>query len=380
MNVFNTDSRVLRDTLKALKPFVDPKPHIPILGYVKLDAQDGVLNITAISGERYGTEPSRTTFTLKTSVNSRYSIAIRFDDLNKIVAKLKGDVDLNVTEQKLHLKAERLQFSINGKDAMDFPSCTNERGELIASSTLDYIDLQSELEFVSHATEKSDKQHFTNGILFDYSIPDRLKLVGTDGRRLHCTFTKSPKHQSHADQKQWILPTRWIDAFTRLNLKDASEVYLEFFENQLLWNIPSHGMSGMVSTMDTPYPDYENVIPKDRISTFKLDKKPILESLDALLPVATQDDGRDMVVVNANGIINLSARSEAFGNASAEVPCDHLSGPEIRFALNIQYLIETIKLSDETVLMSNSGELDPAVFEYPKTERIAVIMPVRLPE
>ena len=377
---FNTDSKSLQHALKAIKPFIDPKPHIPILGYVKLDAQDGVLSITAISGERYGTEPSHTTFTLKTSVNSRYFIAIRFDDLNKIVTKLKGDVDLDVTEQKLHLKAERLQFTINGKDSMDFPTLTNDRSELLASSTLDYIDIQSELEFVSHATEKSDKQHFTNGILFDYSIPDKLRLVGTDGRRLHTTFTKCPTHQSHSDQKQWILPTRWIDAFTRLNLKDAPEVYLEFHEAQLIWNIPSHGISGMVSTMDTPYPEYEKVIPDYRASTFRLDKKQILESLDALLPVASQDDGRDMVVVHANGTINLSARSESFGSASAEVACGHLSGPEIRIALNIQYLIETIKLSDETVLMSGSGELDPTVFEYPGTERVAVVMPVRLPD
>ena len=377
---FNTDSKSLQHALKAIKPFVDPKPHIPILGYVKLDAQDGVLNITAISGERYGTEPSRTTFTLKTSVNSRYAIAIRFDDLNKIVTKLKGDVDLDVTEQKLHLKAERLQFTINGKDPMNFPTLTNDRSELLASSTLDYIDLQSELEFVSHATEKSDKQHFTNGILFDYSTPGKLRLVGTDGRRLHTTFTKCPTHQSHSDQKQWILPIRWIDAFTRLNLKDAPEVYLEFYESQLIWSIPSHGMSGMVSTMDTPYPEYEKVIPDYRTSTFRLDKKPILESLDALLPVASQDDGRDMVVVHANGTINLSVRSESFGSASAEVACGHQSGPEIRIALNIQFLIETIKLSDNTVLLSSSGDLDPAVFEYPGTERIAVVMPVRLPE
>jgi DNA polymerase III sliding clamp (beta) subunit (PCNA family) len=122
------------------------------------------------------------------------------------------------------------------------------------------------------------------------------------------------------------------------------------------------------------------VIPEDRISTFKLNKKSMLEGLDALLPVATQDDGRDMVVVNANGTINLSARSESFGTASEEVPCTHVCGPETRFALNIQYLIETIKLTDETVLMSNSDPLDPAVFDYPETERIAVIMPVRLPE
>jgi DNA polymerase III subunit beta len=378
---FNTDSKALRDTLKALKPFVDKKPHIPILGCVKLVSEDGVISITAVNGERYGTEPSYTTFTVETSFCPRYSIAVRYEDLNKIVAKLKGEVMLSVIDYKLQIKSDKLSFGFNGTDPNDFPLWTPERGEMQASSALSYSDLQKELEFVSCATEKTDQRHFTNGILFDYVTPYRLRLIGTDGRRLHTTFTKSRIHLCNSEQKQWIVPVAWVDAFIRLNLKDDAEVYLEFYEDdQLFWRIPSHGMSGVVKAMDTPYPEYEKVIPEYRSSTFRLNKKPMLEGLDALVPIASQHDGRDMVVINANGTINLSARSESFGTASAEVPCTHVCGPETRFALNIQYLIETIKLSDENVLMSNSGELDPAVFEYPETERIAVIMPVRLPE
>jgi DNA polymerase III beta subunit len=378
---FNTDSKSFQHALKAIKPFVDPKPHIPILGYVKLESNEGVLSIIAVNGERFGCEPSFTTFTVETSFCPNYSIAVRFDDLNKIASKLKGEVMISVTDIKLNLQTERLVFAINGKDAMDFPIWTEDRGEKNAVSTEYYDDLRNELEFVSKATEKSDQRHFTNGVLFDYSTPDRLRVVGTDGRRLHTSFTSSRTHLCTSEQKHWIIPVRWIDAFNRLNLKDNDSVYLEFYgENQLHWRIPTQGMSGMVRTMDTPYPEYEKVIPEERISTFKVDKKPMLESLDALHPIASQDDGRDMVVVNANGVINLSARSESFGSASAEVPCTHVCGPETRFALNIQFLIETIKLSDETVLMSSSGDLDPAVFEYPETERIAVVMPVRLPE
>jgi len=384
MNEFNTDSKALRDTLKALKPFVDPKPHIPILGYVKLESENGMLSITAINGDRFGTEPSHTTFKVKTPSCPSFQIAVRFDDLNKIVAKLKEKVMLCAEDQKLLINSKRLSFTINGRDPSDFPSSTNERGTLIASTMLDFRDLQKDLLFVMKATEKSDKQHFTNGVLFDYCVPERLRLVGTDGRRLHSTFPQGRCHTCASDRHQWIIPVRWIEAFTRLEMRrdvTYADVYFDFHEGDMMyWRIPSHDMYGMVECMDTPYPDYEKVIPDERISTFRLDKKPMLESLDAILPVATQDDGRDMVVVHANGTINLSARSESFGTASAEVPCTHVCGPETRFALNIQYLIETIKLSDKTVLMSNSAELEPVVFEYPGTEKLAVLMPVRLPE
>ena len=63
------------------------------------------------------------------------------------------------------------------------------------------------------------------------------------------------------------------------------------------------------------------------------------------------------------------------------VPCVHLSGPETIFALNIHYMIETLKLAGtREVVMSNSGSLEPVRFDYDGTDRIAVVMPVRLPE
>ena len=88
-----------------------------------------------------------------------------------------------------------------------------------------------------------------------------------------------------------------------------------------------------------------------------------------------------MVVINANGVLNLSARSDTMGDASGVVPCTHIDGPEAVFALNINYFTETLKLANtDTVIMANSGSLEPARFDYPETERVAVVMPVRLPE
>jgi len=87
-----------------------------------------------------------------------------------------------------------------------------------------------------------------------------------------------------------------------------------------------------------------------------------------------------MVVVNANGTLNLSATAETMGTVSAEVPCVHLAGPDVLTALNVHMFTETLKLGNGKVLMSSNGHLEPARFDYPDTDRIAVVMPVRLPD
>ena len=234
---------------------------------------------------------------------------------------------------------------------------------------------------MSRATGKVNGRwsSYIEGVLFDYTQPERLRLIGTDGRRLHATFTRTLMHS--ADEIARLVRTEWIEAFKRLNLPADTDVFLEFrCENILAWRIPSAGIHGVAKCIDTPYPDYDKVIPESCESRFRVDLAATLESLDALTPVATQQDGRDMVIVNANSVLTLSAESESMGSAKAEVSCEHIAGPESNFALNIIYFGETLKLADGEILMSNSSKLEPAVFEFPGTERVAVVMPVRLPE
>jgi DNA polymerase III sliding clamp (beta) subunit (PCNA family) len=178
------------------------------------------------------------------------------------------------------------------------------------------------------------------------------------------------------------VPVQWVKAFNGLKVPTDETAFLEFDTNGFLyWRIPTEGLSGTVSLLDTPYPDYQNVIPDDCTSRFRLNVPETIEALNALSVVATQRDGRDMIVVNANGTLNLSARSDAMGEASGMVPCTHLDGSEAVFALNVHYFTETLKLADKReVVMSNSGSLEPVRFDYDATDRIAVVMPVRLPE
>jgi hypothetical protein len=270
---------------------------------------------------------------------------------------------------------------LNGKDPDNFPMVPGSPDDLKASSAISYGDIRSELEFVHTATDATSP-NFTSGVLCDYTDANRLRLVGTDGRRLHSTYTVSRTHTVTDEIKAWLAPVEWVKAFNALKVPDTETVYLQFHgEDRLLWNIPTSGLSGKVALLTTPYPDFAKVIPDDCASRFRLNVPETIETLNALSVIATSQDGRDMVVVKANGTLNLSARADSMGEASGTVPCIHLDGPDAVFALNVHYLTETLKLADKRdVVMSNSGSLEPVRFDYADTDRIAVVMPVRLPE
>jgi len=374
----NTDIKSIKTALKRLKPFTESKCRLPIMSYVRLDARDGKISFTVATMD-YGL--AFTTATVP-STSDKFTACVRFADMLKVIDKCKSDIGFTVTGCNMDLKSGSLAFKLNGKDPENFPLMPDKRDDLKASSAISYGDLKAESEFVSTATDDQTPNNYTSGVLFDYTSANRLRLIATDGRRLHSTFVKSRVHDIGDEKPALLVPVKWIHAFNRLKVASDETVYIKFYGvDRLDWNVPTEGLSGTVSLLDTPYPEYDKVIPDDCQSRFRLNVADTIETLNALSVVATQQDGRDMIVVNANGTLELSARSESMGDASGTVPCIHLDGPETRFALNVHYFTETLKLADrDAVVMANSGSLEPVRFDYPDTDRVAVVMPVRLPE
>jgi DNA polymerase III sliding clamp (beta) subunit (PCNA family) len=256
-------------------------------------------------------------------------------------------------------------------------------GEIQASFVCQYGRLADELAFVLKATSHESPRSFTAGVLFDFRPTENVVLVGTDGRRLHRSLL-SPNYDwalgFPENPTSFILPVKALDSLLKLNVDITDAVELSFHEALMVWKVPDAGLSGVTHLLDTPYPDYEKVIP-EMTNVFRLDCKPTVQALDALSIIAHEHDGRDMVVINVNGRLNLSVKAESTGKADADLPLTHVQGAnEILVALNIDYFTDILKECDSLISMSNEGALEPCRFDYPESDRIAVLMPVRLPE
>ena len=370
------ETKTLKAGLKRLSAFADSRPSLPILEYVHVSVHHGWAHLTVYDMEK--------SLTVKVPIDDGKpcSVAVRFRDFRKIIDKIKADtISIDFSgDTKARISAGNLDFTLNAKPGGEYPRLP-EADDVATTSDTTWSDFISEAVFVKAASSMGTPKNFTSTILFAYR-DDTLELVGTDGRRLHLAGIDG-KHQINPGGESnhvALVPTATIHALAKLKLKADAPLRIGFAEHLMIWSVPSEGIEGVSHLLDTPFPDYGKVIPDSRDSRFQLDVKATLESLDALTPVATQQDGRDMVVVTANGTINLSAKSETMGSAEAEVPCEHVAGPEAKFALNVHFFIETLKLADGEVTMSNNGALEPTMFEYPGTERVAVVMPVRLPE
>jgi DNA polymerase III sliding clamp (beta) subunit (PCNA family) len=397
----------IKAACKRVKAIINTsRPTLPILARVKVESDARNLTMTAYNMET----GAGITLNLPDACNQAFATCVQFADLEKIIGKLKSDsLELLPVERTetthdsvynaesgrresstecqtvidLAIKSSGLSFTLNGRAASDFPMLPGPDGEIQASFVCQYGRLADELAFVLKATSHESPRSFTAGVLFDFRPTENVVLVGTDGRRLHRALL-SPAYDwalgFPENPMSFILPVKALDSLLKLNVDITDAVELNFYEALLVWKVRDAGLSGVTHLLDTPYPEYEKVIP-EMTNVFRLDCKPTVQALDALSIIAHEHDGRDMVVINANGRLNLSVKAESTGKANADLPLTHVQGAdEILVALNIDYLTDILKECDSLISMSNAGDLEPCRFDYPDSDRIAVLMPVRLPD
>jgi len=371
------NTKSLKAALKRLAAFHDARASLPILEHVHVDIADGRARLTV-----YDLSKSLTA-TVEIDGADTFAVAVRFKDFRKIIDKVKADavgLDFHTDPDnpEITIGTGRMNFTLKAKPASEFP-IVPVPDEISATSDTTWHAFISEAAFVKAASSTDKPTNFTSGILFAL-LPGALELIGTDGHRLHLTRIDGTHTITTGEESAALVPTATIHAMTKLKLDKDASLRIGFAENIMLWSVPSEGVEGVSHLMDTPYPDYHKVIPDDCESRFALHIPETIEALQALSIVASERDGRDMIIVNANGTLNLEARAESMGHASAVVPCTHIAGTDRKFALNVFYLIETLQLADGDVTLATNGGLEPARFDYQGTDRIAVVMPVRLPE
>ena len=85
------DAKELRETLKAVKPWVPLKPHLPIMAHVLIQADELGTHITAYDFEMFG---NTVRFPVEAFRSENGACVVRFKDLFDVTSKAEGKVVL----------------------------------------------------------------------------------------------------------------------------------------------------------------------------------------------------------------------------------------------------------------------------------------------
>jgi DNA polymerase-3 subunit beta len=360
----------LQEGLVAVAASVPAKTTLPILSNILLEAtKDGI----RLSGTDLDIAVSTT---VSASVEQEGAITLPARKLVEIVRELpSAAIRLTASgEQRVTIECGRSRFRLLGlprEEFPAFPSVKFEGGWRTSSK-----DLQKLIGHVAFAASTEESRPILNGVLWELR-PERMRMVATNGHRLARMDVPTPPSGNTA-QADLIVPPKALEQIRRL-FRDDEEVEIAKSENHL--GFRSATTQIFTRLIEGPYPNYEQVIPRENDKSATADKAAFASALRRMSIVASDQTHRIRMAF-ANGSCKLSVQTPDLGEAQEEITVSY-DGDPLEIGFNASYLLEILKYipTDEVRLTFKAPEraatCEPVGWNDPSSY-LTLVMPLRL--
>lgn len=352
---------------------VSTKIMMPILNNVLIEAVDNTISFTTTNLD-LGIRCK-----VSANVESSGVITLPAKKLATIVRSLPANtVDFELEGSRVRLSSGSSHFEIMGLPSEDFPAlpvCSDNNKHIVSQD--EFLRL---LKNVSYAQSRDENRYILNGVYFSLESGN-LMVVATDGRRLSM-MNKALDDESSSQGV--IVPSKTIAEIERL-LGQGEKMRFSFDEKQIMFSISVNedeksGLIGDISivskVIDGNYPNFKQVIPQVTESRVKLDRQLILESIQRVALVTSENKNSIKLHFSTN-TLEISAASAEYGEAHEKLAIVY-DGKDVEIAFNPIFLCDPLKvLVQDEVFFEFKDELSPGVFRT-LDSFLCVVMPLRI--
>ena len=359
----------LQEGLVAVAASVPAKTTLPVLSNVLLEAgADGL----RLSGTDLDIAVSTS---VAASVEEEGAITLPARKLVEIVRELpSASIRLaSAGEQRVTIECGRSRFKLLGLPREEFPAFPAV--DFSGGWKVTAKDLHNLITHVAFAASTEESRPILNGVLWELRS-ERMRMVATNGHRL--ARMDIPVAGGGGEEVDLIVPPKALEQIRRL-FKPEDEVEIAKTENHL--GFRSSNTQVFTRLIEGPYPNYEQVIPRENDKVATADKATLMAALRRMSIVASDQTHRVRLAF-ANGGCKLSVQTPDLGEAQEEITLTYEGSP-LEIGFNAAYFLEILKYmpTDEVRMTYKAPERaatcepvgwdDPAAF-------LTLVMPLRL--
>jgi DNA polymerase III subunit beta len=271
------------------------------------------------------------------------------------------------------LDCGRSHFKILGLPRDEFPSFPTVRFN--ESWRIRSGDLQKLIQHTAFAVSTEESRPILNGVLWELK-PESMRMVATNGHRL--AKMDVPIKSTGAPAADLIVPPKALEQIRRLFPADE-ELEIARGDNHLGFRSPFTAV--FTRLIEGPYPNYDQVIPKDNDRIAIADKVALTSALKRMSVIASDQTHRIRLSFNA-GMLRFSVQTPDLGEATDELAVRY-TGDQLDIGFNASYLLEilryipteevklTFKAPERAATVEPEGWSDPASY-------LCLVMPLRL--
>lgn len=359
----------LQEGLNAVTASIPGKTTLPVLANILVETTDRGIKLS-------GTDLDIAVSTeVAADVETPGAVTIPAKKLSEIARELPpAPVKIAaIGEQRITLECGRSRFKLLGLPRDEFPTFPAVKFD--ESWRIRSGDLQKLISHTAFAVSTEESRPILNGVLWELR-PDRMSMVATNGHRL--AKMDVPITSDSAPSNDLIVPPKALEQVRRL-FPAEEELEIGRGENHIGFRSPFTAV--YTRLIEGPYPNYEQVIPKDNDRVAVADKASLISALKRMSVVASDQTHRIRLSFNA-GMLKFSVQTPDLGEAQDELPI-RFAGDQLDIGFNASYLLEilryiptddvriTLKAPERAATLEPEGWSDPASY-------LCLVMPLRL--
>ncbi len=364
---FTITREQLQEGLTAVAAAVPTKTTLPVLSNVLLEATKQGLRLSGTDLDiAVGTS-------VAADVDAEGAVTLPAKKLVDIARELPS-APIRITaagEQRVSIECGRSRFKLLGLPREEFPSFPAVKFDGAWKAAAGVV--QKLVSHVAFAASTEESRPILNGVLWELR-PDRMRMVATNGHRL----AKMDVPASGGSTADLIVPPKALEQIRRLFTADA-EVMVARSDNHI--GFKAAGKVVFSRLIEGPYPNYEQVIPRENDKAATVDKAAMSASLRRMSVVASDQTHRIRLAFSG-GTAKFSVQTPDLGEAQDELAVTY-EGEPLEIGFNATYLLEILKYmpTDEVRLTFKAPEraatIEPVGWNDPASY-MCLVMPLRL--
>ncbi|HET7529285.1 MAG TPA: DNA polymerase III subunit beta [Candidatus Saccharimonadales bacterium] len=352
----------LSKALSTVARIANSRNTLPILSNVLLKTENNRLSIAATNLD------IGITHFIGSKIEQEGAITVPARLMQDFVSSLPDSVlNLELTDNKLHITTDQYESTINGIVADDFPVMPAiKEGVTWKSPALEFKKALSQVVFAASA---DDARPVLNGVYF-HSVGTQAVVVATDSYRL-----AENKVGKASKPINFLVPASAAQDLLRIISDTDKEVTVTHDDQQVLFNVGD--VSLVARLIEGNYPDYRKLIPGKFETVAQLARADLLNITKVSSLFARESAGSITIKADKEDGVSINAIASQLGENTAKAPAKVTGGGEV--TLNSRYLIDALNaFSAEEVEFCFNGKLEPVILRSSgETGYIHLIMPLR---
>jgi DNA polymerase-3 subunit beta len=366
---FTISREKLQEGLNAVSASIPTKTTLPVLANILVETTDRGIRLS-------GTDLDIAVSTeVAADVEASGAVTIPAKKLSELARELPpAPVRIAALgEQRITLECGRSKFKLLGLPRDEFPTFPVVRFN--ESWRIKSGDLQKLIGATIFAVSTEESRPILNGVLWELR-PELMRMVATNGHRL--AKMETPIIASNAPASDLIVPPKALEQVRRL-FPAEEELEVARGENHIGFRSPLTAV--YTRLIEGPYPNYDQIIPRDNDKYAIADKNALISALKRMSVIASDQTHRIRMAFNS-GMLKFSVTTPDLGEAQDELPIRY-DGDQLEIGFNASYLLEalrfmptdeikfTLKAPERAATIEPEGWADPATYMY-------LVMPLRL--